>query len=74
MTISGPCFEGSDSVECSFGGVTTPGFYMNQENVVCVSPAMNSIGRVEVMVTIEDKPNVDRSASFYSSKSECQHH
>ena len=71
VTVSGPCFEPTDTVECSFGAVATPGHYMNRESVACVSPAMNAIGRVE-MTLVVTSANGDitfqKSALFYSSK------
>lgn len=72
VTVNGPCFEESYSVECSFAGVTTPGIYRDRESVVCVSPAMNAIGRVEVTVTVREEADgevtFNQSALFQSSK------
>jgi hypothetical protein len=63
VTVSGPCFEATDSVECIFGGISTPAVYVNRESVACVSPAMNVIGNVEVVLQVN---GIQRSAFFYS--------
>ena len=71
MRIVGPCFNPHDNVECSFGGVVTPGIYDDDDQIlVCVSPLMDIIGRVEVTVTVtsDDKITFEQSAPFYSSK------
>ena len=70
--MSGPCFEQSDSVECIFAGVTTPGVFVSRETVACISPAMEAIGNVDVMLVIRRSPGGDilfqGTTSFYSSK------
>ena len=70
VIVFGPCFEQSDSVECSFGGISTPGIFVSRERFMCISPAMDTLGRVEV--TIEVKRNgtlrFQRNVPFYSRK------
>ena len=74
MVVTGPCFQPNGTTECLFGGISTPGIFVNQERVMCVSPAMDVHGRVEVTVKVR-KENGDvtfqGNAQFYSSK--CEH-
>ena len=68
VTVSGPCFEPTDVVTCEFGDITTPGAFINQDSIACISPAMNAIGRVEVTLRIT-RPNaatLERSSFFHS--------
>ena len=59
--VFGPCFQPNDSVNCSFGGISTPGIFVSRERVMCVSPAMDIHGRVEVTVEIRD---IDGNITF----------
>ena len=71
VRVSGPCFEPSDDVTCLFGDISTPGVFIDQESVACISPAMSAIGRVEVMLEILRSNQVftfRRNSFFYSSK------
>ena len=73
VMVFGPCFQPNDSVNCSFGGISTPGIFVSRERVMCVSPAMNVHGRVEVTVEVR-KENGDVTfqgkSLFYSGKGE----
>ena len=72
VTLSGPCFDETDSIECVFAGTTTPGVYVSRDSVACITPAMNAIGNVEVSLIIKPTPNrpngFQGSTSFYSSE------
>ena len=67
VTLSGPCFEATDTVECFFGEISTPGLYLNRDNVMCISPAMNAIGNVELQLKINNFL-IERSGYFYYGK------
>ena len=67
VTLSGPCFEATDTLECVFGEISTPGLYLNRDNVMCISPAMNAIGNVELRLKINNSI-IERSGNFYSCK------
>ena len=67
VTLRGPCIEESDVIECIFDGISTPGVYVNRESVMCVSPAMNAIGKIDVTLQVTRGSNIlSRSAFFYS--------
>ena len=69
--ITGPSFQPSDSVECSFGGIFTLGIFVSRINALCVSPAMNALGRVKVTVAVRKRNGTitfQGKALFYSSK------
>ena len=73
VMVFGPCFEPSDTVECTFGAISTPGIFVSRERFMCVSPAMDVHGRVEVTVEVKDSDgNVtfQGTALFYSGKGE----
>ena len=70
IRILGPCFEPSDTVECSFGGISTPGIFVSQEDFICVSPAMDVIGRLDIIVTVKRGGiTFQGRTTFFSSKS-----
>ena len=67
VTLRGPCFEESDVVKCIFDEISTPGVYVSRESVMCVSPAMNAIGKIDVTLQVTRGSNIlSRSAFFYS--------
>ena len=72
VSLNGPCFEETDTVECVFAGTPTPGVYVSRDSVACITPAMNAIGNVEVLLRIRVSPGgtikYQGTSSFYSSK------
>ena len=67
VTLRGPCFEQQDIVECIFDGTSSPGVYVNRDSVVCVSPSMSAIGKVDVTLRItRGSEIITRRAFFYS--------
>ena len=72
VILSGPCFDETDAVECDFAGTTTPGVYVSNHSVACITPALNSVGNVEVslnVITPDGAIRFQGSSTFYSSKS-----
>lgn len=71
VKVQGPCFNESNTVECIFDKISTPGIYVNRDSVICVSPVMTTYGRVTVRVQIMDANKdiiFERDAPFTSSK------
>ena len=71
MTVGGPCFEPSDVVTCLFDDISTPGIFVNQDSVVCISPALSTVGRVEVILEVIKSNEVvsfQGNGFFYSSR------
>ena len=68
VRVSGLCFEPTDIVTCEFGDIITPGAFINQNSIACISPAMNAIGRVEVTlrITRSNAATLERSSFFHS--------
>ena len=69
--VTGPCFEPNGTAECSFGDISTPGIFVSRERVLCVSPAMDTLGRVDVTVEVRNENGdvtFQGNALFYSSK------
>ena len=71
VVVTGPCFQPNGTTECSFGGISTPGIFVSCKSAICISPAMDALGRVEVTVEVR-RENGDITfqgkALFYSSK------
>ena len=69
VRVSGRCFESTDVVTCEFGDIITPGAFIDQDSIACISPAMNAIGRVEVTLRVTNSIGAfERSSFFYSGK------
>ncbi len=53
MIVTGPCFLPDDKVTCEFQDIrTVNGVYINEEQILCVTPVMKNVGAVKVIVTI----------------------
>ena len=72
VSLNGPCFEETDTVECVFAGTPTPGVYVSRDSVACITPAVSAIGNVEVLLRIRESSGgtikYQGTSSFYSSK------
>ena len=71
VKITGPCFKPKNRVECIFGRISMPGIFISQECVACVSPVMDVIGRITMILEIKNTDGnitFQKSASFYSSE------
>ena len=71
VEVLGPCFNEDDTVQCSFGGVSTPGIFVDRDKVLCITPTLNTTGRVDVSVevrSIEGNVTFVGNTIFLSSK------
>ena len=70
VQIFGPCFgEFSNSnITCLFGGIEVPGIFVDEENIICVSPASTTYGRVDFALNISNATMEFKRATFYYCK------
>ena len=52
VVVTGPSFQPYGTTECSFGGISTPGIFVSHKSAICISPAMDALGSVEVTVEV----------------------
>ncbi len=53
VIITGPCFEATHDVVCSFGGVQVRGTVVDQMSAKCVAPFRGSLGKVDLGVSLD---------------------
>ena len=70
VQVFGPCFDAyaERDIMCSFDGVEVPGLYINKDSVICVSPAMTRLGRVDFALHISGTTMQFAKTTFYSCK------
>ena len=70
VQVFGPCFDAyaEQNIMCSFDGVEVPGLYINKDSVICVSPAMTRLGRVDFALHISGTTMQFAKTTFYSCK------
>ena len=70
MQVFGPCFDAyaERSIMCSFDGVIVPGLYVSKNSVICVSPALTRLGRVDFALHISGTTMQFAKTTFYSCK------
>ena len=60
VILSGPCFRPQDPITCTFTGSSQMnGSYISVEQALCITPAFERTGRVDLMVTIWDPYNLE---------------
>ena len=64
VVVSGPHFEESDDITCSFDGVTVECTYLDATSALCTSPLLSRVGQVEVQLDMFS----NSTAIFYSCK------
>ena len=71
VEVRGPCFNADDTVQCSFGGVSTPGIFLDRSKALCITPMLTNTGRVAVSVEIRSTDasvTFEGNTIFFSSK------
>ena len=64
MVVSGPQFEESDDITCSFDEITVECAYLDGTSALCISPLLSRVGQVEVELSMFS----NSTAIFYSCK------
>ena len=75
VQVFGPCFDeyADRNITCSFGGIEVAGVYVDKDTVICVSPALRTLGRVDFTLDISGTTIKDHKTTFYSCKIMCKH-
>ena len=42
-----------DDIQCTFDGIAVKGVYVDQENILCISPLLSRTGRVPLQVSVD---------------------
>lgn len=73
VRVSGPCLEETDLINCTFGGISTPGLYISNMEALCVSPQLAVPGAVTFQLTVEREGQVEFQGeeTFYACKYIC---
>ena len=69
VRVFGPCFDefSNRSITCSFDGIEVAGIYVDENSIMCVSPALTTLGRVDFVLHIRGAADFQK-ATFYSCK------
>ena len=68
VILTGPTYiKPTDKLYCLFDGIKVDGVYVSQTQVLCVTPRVTKIGRVNVQLFYNGF-KYERESSFYSSK------
>ena len=70
VQVFGPCFDNflDRNITCSFDGVKVPGIYVDENSIICISPALTTHGRVDFILSISNSTVKFKKATFYSCK------
>ena len=73
VVVSGPCFNESQLILCQFGSAIEDvrGIFLNQRQVLCISPALQNIGNVQFSLRILEGQEVvleSEEMPYYSCK------
>ena len=72
MHITGPCFNETDQIMCSFDNQPAqPGFYVNNLTVICVSLNFDTVGWKDLTLVVIRGGSVvyTTQSRFYASES-----
>ena len=68
VILTGPTYiKSTDKLYCLFDGIKVDGVYVSQTQVLCVTPRLTKIGRVNVQL-FHNGFKYPRQSSFYSRK------
>ena len=68
VILTGPTYiKSTDKLYCLFDGVKVDGVYVSQRQVLCVTPRLRKIGKVNVQL-FHNGFKYEKESLFYSSK------
>ena len=75
VRVSGPCLEETDLINCTFGGIVTPGLYISNMEALCVSPQLAIPGAVAFQLTVvrEEQVEFEGEERFYACTCTCMY-
>ena len=70
VIATGPSFSTSDTISCHYGDTVVQAIYISNEQILCISPSLNKIGEIILVVYVTENNGVTTSfgATFSSSK------
>ena len=70
VQVFGPCFDEfiDHTITCSFDKIEVQAIFIDSNSVICISPGLTSLGRVNFILTIEDVIAEFQESTFYSCK------
>ena len=71
MIVTGPCFEESYKIICTFGGREVEGIYISEQQALCISPQLPSFGRLTFKLMLLNATDIvvfEGERIFYACK------
>ena len=70
VQVFGPCFDAyaDHNIMCSFDGIEVPAIYVDKDSVICISPALRTLGKVDFALIISGTTTRFKKTTFYSCK------
>ena len=70
ILVSGPYFavEEEDKIICLFNGTPVDGIFINQQQVLCVSPPLSQTGRVQFQLFVRGNTSFYGESTFVSGR------
>ena len=69
VQVFGPCFDEFvyHTITCSFNEIEVQAVFMDSNSVICISPGLTSLGRINFILTIDGIAEFQET-TFYSCK------
>ena len=70
VQVFGPCFDEffDHTITCSFDEIEVQAISIDSNSVICISPGLTSLGRINFGLTIDDIDVEFQESTFYSCK------
>ena len=70
MQVFGPCFDEflDHTITCSFDEIEVQAMFVDSNSIICISPGLTSLGRIDFVLTIENITAEFQEVTFYSCK------
>ena len=70
VQVFGPCFDEfvNHRIYCSFDEIEVQAIHVNTDSIICISPTLTSLGRIDFAIYIENVKAEFQKSTFYSCK------
>ena len=70
MQVFGPCFDEfvDHAITCSFDEIEVQAYFIDSNSVICISPGLTSLGRINFVLTIDGIDAEFQETTFYTCK------
>ena len=70
VQVFGPCFDEfiNQSIYCFFDDIEVQAIHFDTDSVICISPGLTSLGRIDFTLHIENIKAEFQKSTFYSCK------